>query len=154
FSPDGKRLATASGDKTVKVWDAQTGQELVPLKNTGVVENVAFSPDGKRLATGTPGRMEPGNVLQPRQRVPAEVKVWDAQTGEKLFTHQGYFSVAFSPDGKRLALGRAPQLQGPPGQAAPGEILVCDAQTGQELFQINGLVKERSDGIGSIVFSP
>ena len=55
FSPDGKRLASASaGDKTVKVWDAQTGQELLTLKgHTGSVSSVAFSPDGKRLASGS-----------------------------------------------------------------------------------------------------
>jgi WD40 repeat protein len=50
FSPDGKRLVTASGDKTVKVWDAETGQELLTLKGGG---GIAFSPDGHRLASGT-----------------------------------------------------------------------------------------------------
>jgi WD40 repeat protein len=55
FSPDGQRLATADWwDNTVKVWDAQTGQELLTFtlgKNTGKVSNVAFSPDGKRLVS-------------------------------------------------------------------------------------------------------
>ena len=47
YSPDGKRLASGSGDKTVKVWDLQTGQELLTFKgHTGGVWTVAFSPDG------------------------------------------------------------------------------------------------------------
>jgi WD40 repeat protein len=54
FSPDGTRLATASEDRTAKVWDARTGQELLTLKgHTGAVHCVCFSPDGTRLATAS-----------------------------------------------------------------------------------------------------
>jgi WD40 repeat protein len=51
FSPDGKRLATAGGDLTAKLWDADTGKELVNLPHLSFVAAVAFSPDGTRLAT-------------------------------------------------------------------------------------------------------
>ena len=55
FSPDGKRIVTASEDKTARLWDAETGKPIgEPLTgHEGSVRSAAFSPDGKRIVTAS-----------------------------------------------------------------------------------------------------
>jgi WD40 repeat protein len=54
FSPDGKRVVTASFDKTARLWDAASGKEIAVLKgHTNQVQSAAFSPDGKRVVTAS-----------------------------------------------------------------------------------------------------
>jgi WD40 repeat protein len=88
FSPDGTRIAAASHDQTARIWDAETGKELLTLSgHTSGVLVVAFSPDGQRLVTGSSD---------------GTAKVWDALTGQLLETLPGglgeVWGVAFSPD--------------------------------------------------------
>ena len=53
FSPDGRTLATASGDKTVKLWNVSTRREVMTLEHDHPVTVCVFSPEGNYLATGT-----------------------------------------------------------------------------------------------------
>jgi len=78
-----------------KVWDAQTGEELLSLKgHSGAINGLVFSPDNKRLASTSSH---------------ATIKVGDGETGQELLTLEGHSGrtngVAFSPDGNRLAAG-------------------------------------------------
>jgi WD40 repeat protein len=124
YSPDGKRLATGSGQGDVKVWDGRTGQEMLTLKgqHSDAVLSVAFSPDGKRLASG-------GSYDNTKEARTVQLKIWDAQTGQELHALKGHtarvMSVAFSPDGKRLASASEDKT-----------VKVWDVQTGQETFTL------------------
>jgi WD40 repeat protein len=129
FSPDGQRLAAASGDNFVKVWDSATGEEMLTCKgHTSRVFGVAFSPDGKHLASA-------GNDQT--------VRIWDAATGREIRSLQTYsgsvLSVAFSPDGRRLA-------------SAGGDptVRLWDWATGQELLTLKG----HRGAVFCIAFSP
>jgi WD40 repeat protein len=67
FSPDGRRVATASDDSTVQVWDAATGARIVPaMHHDAEVYDVDFSPDGQRIVTAD---------------LTGIVRVWDVRTG-------------------------------------------------------------------------
>jgi WD40 repeat protein/tRNA A-37 threonylcarbamoyl transferase component Bud32 len=106
FSPQGRRLLTASADRTARVWSVSTGQPLTPpLRHRAAVLAAAFSPDGRRVATVTGDLTLHGNELGQG----SEVRVWDAATGQPLTPPLPHghrvFSVAFSPDSRYLVAG-------------------------------------------------
>jgi len=141
FSPDGKRIITASFDGTARVWDAETGQEVLSLRgHTHQVHSAAFSLDGKYLVTGA-GRWGAG-------KQPNETKVWDARTGKALLDLTGHtycvWAVAFSPDGKRIITGAGDWAYG------PGEVKVWDAETGHAVFDLKG----HEHGVRGVAYSP
>ena len=72
FSPDGKTLISGSVDKTIKLWDLETGQVLKTFEgHTACVRGVAFAPDGRRIASASRD---------------GTVKLWDVESGDALFT--------------------------------------------------------------------
>jgi dipeptidyl aminopeptidase/acylaminoacyl peptidase len=92
FSPDGRRIVTASDDHTARIWDAATGRELARLAgHESEVLDAQFSPDGLWIVTASRDR---------------SVRVWRSATGDALAVFNGHDdaveSAAFSPDGRRI----------------------------------------------------
>jgi WD40 repeat protein len=111
---------------------------------------VAFSPDGGRIAAGSSGRRD----NQWRLIEPGGVKVWDAATGKELLALKGEAdgveSVAFSPDGGRIAAGSSARWDDKGHLLRPGRVKVWDAATGKELLTLT----DHAGGVKSVVFSP
>jgi len=97
YSPNGYRVVTGSSDKTIRIWDAESGAVVgEPLTgHNGAVLSVAYSPDGQRIISGSDDRT---------------IRIWDAETGaavgEPLEGHAYTIqSTAYSPDGQNIASG-------------------------------------------------
>ncbi len=119
FSPDGKRLATGSFDKTARLWDLASGKQLGAVTVKGAVSAVAFSPDGKLLAVGD---LAYGVALV------STTPKGDALEVVKAWVHpDGVASFAFNPSGKELLVG---------GATATAEIYL--AESGKPKTEVRG----------------
>lgn len=92
FSPDSKLVATAGADRTIRIFEVETGKEVATIEDhADWIFDIAFSPDGKRLASASRDKTS---------------KVFDVEKKESLVTFPGHgetvFSVVFAPDGKSI----------------------------------------------------
>jgi WD40 repeat protein/tRNA A-37 threonylcarbamoyl transferase component Bud32 len=117
WSPDGRRLALSSNNRSISVWDATTGKNMVVLPDNlaGVGDSVAWSPDGQRLAAA---------------RLTA-IKIWDVNVGRMDRVFRGHSdtvrSVSWHPDGQQLASGSNDKT-----------VRVWNVATGEEVLCLRG----------------
>ena len=132
FSPDGKRIVTASWDKTARLWDAETHQQIgAPLVgHEGAVNSAAFSPDGKRIVTASRDET---------------ARLWDAETGQQigapLVGHESYVTARRS----------APTASASSLRLRDKTARLWDAETHQ---QIGAPLVGHEDAVWSAAFSP
>ena len=146
YSPDGKTLATASDDKTVKLWEVASGREIKTLSgHQGSVRSVSYSPDGKTLATASDDKT---------------VKLWDVASGTELKSLTGHqtqiWSVSYSPDGKTLATASEDNTletvlaTGSTDGSTDNTVKLWDVASGREIMSLSG----HQYSVNSVSFSP
>ena len=130
FSPDGSKIISGSSDKTIRVWDASTGIEMLPplRGHDGSILSVAFSPNGSKIISGSDDKT---------------IRVWDSSTGAEMLPpfrghHDAIHSVAFSPDGAKIISGSHDRT-----------IRVWDASTGIEMLPP---LRGHDAGVNSVAF--
>jgi WD40 repeat protein len=164
FSPDGKRIAAGSVQgQGVRVWDAETGREVITPRGKVAVWSACFSPDGRRLAVSEKGWTESRRVRDPKTGQEEDatayisghdvLRVWNLETEREVFTARIYNNAKvqreapsmsclvldYSPDGNRIVTG-----------GRDGVVRIWDAHTGREQLTLKGHLK----AVHRVAFSP
>ena len=164
YAPDGKTLASAGRDATIRLWHPETSQHLATLiGHGGLVTSIAFSPDGKQLASGS------GDGTVRLWSTETRKQLWSADTPQKqmldeerklplpgLFQSGGrtrpfrnpfeqlalqwVLAVAYSPDGKTLASSGS----------SDNTIQLWSVETGKHLLTLEG----HTDTVTALAFAP
>jgi WD40 repeat protein len=134
WSPDGTRIASASEDMTVQVWEAMSGIPILTYrKHSDRVNGVAWSPDNTHIVSGSSDKT---------------AQIWNASTGATVFTYTGHTrwlgggsvnAVAWSPDGVHIASASNDKT-----------VQVWNATSGIKLLTY----REHSGGVWSVTWSP
>ena len=129
FSPDGKIILLGSVDKSLKLWYAESGDEIAILRgHKDWVVSCSFSPDGKLIISASDDKT---------------LKLWDSATGEEVKTFEGHTNkvsiCAFSSDGKRIVSASEDKT-----------LRLWDVEKGKELVSLRGT----TDIVTACTFSP
>jgi WD40 repeat protein/serine/threonine protein kinase len=143
WAPDGKAVATAAADGSIRLFEAGSGKLTRQFQFAGA--------DGKEAALDVAWSRDSGRVAA--CSMGGEVRVWDGETGAEVFNWRrpqaALSSVAFSPDGGRLATsGETADVSGFDDLERPieGVVSVIEVETGRELFALRG----HSDKVASV----
>jgi WD40 repeat protein len=127
-SPDGLRLLSGSKDRTMILWDRDTGRLLRRFRQQGGwIQSVAISPDGRRALSGGEDTV---------------VRLWDLESGDVVREFRGHtewvFSVAFSPDGRLAYSASGGRHVGVWRDGTDSAVRVWDVETGREVRRLEG----------------
>lgn len=144
FSPDGLQVASGSVDTTIRLWDSASGNLLRTLNgHSSSVNSVSFSPSGEFVASGAGYGTHYWHSANGEEAGDTAVKLWDAASGALIVTLEGHTnqvrSVAFSPDGTRLA-----------SASRDNAVKLWDVEDGMLLATFQGHL----DSVNGVAFSP